>query len=104
MEALRIVGVLLHRIFRLLLFPLCTLLSLFHLSLEFVSFVVCGLSTVLGGGLLIVVLICRFFGDMSNRLFLQTLVFSVLLAVIPRMVTMILEALTVGLEGKLRDI
>lgn len=65
---------------------------------------VCGLSTVLGGGLLIVVLICRFFGDMSNRLFLQTLVFSVLLAVIPRMVTMILEALTVGLEGKLRDI
>lgn len=104
MEALRIVGVLLHRIFRLLLFPLRTLLSLFHLSLEFVSSMVCGLSTVLGGGLLIVVLLCRFFGDMSNRLFLQTLVFSVLLAVIPRMVTMVLEALTVGLEGMLRDI
>ena len=104
MEALRIVGVLLHRILRLLLFPLCTLLSLLHLSLEFVSFVVCGLSTVLGGGLLIVVLSCRFFGDMSNRLFLQTLAFSVLLAVIPRMVTMVLEALTVGLEGMLRDI
>ena len=104
MEALRIVGVLVCRIFRILLFPLRTLLSLFQLSLEFVSSVVCSLSTVLGGGLLIVVFICRFIGDISNRLFLQTFVFSVLLAVIPRMVTMVLEALTVGLEEMLRDI
>lgn len=104
MEALRIVGVLLHRIFRLLLFPLRTLLSLFHLSLEFVSFVVCGLSTVLGGGLLIVVLLCRFFGDMSNRLFLQTLVVSVLLAVIPKVTAMALQALVVGMQGILSEI
>ena len=101
MEALRIVGVLLHRIFRLLLFPLRTLLSLFHLSLEFVS---CGLSTVLGGGLLIVVLLCRFFGDMSNQLFLQTLVVSVLLAVIPKVTAMALQALVVGMQGILSEI
>lgn len=104
MEALRIVGVLLHRIFRLLLFPLRTLLSLFHLSLEFVSFVVCGLSTVLGGGLLIVVLLCRFFGDMSNQLFLQTLMVSVLLAVIPKVTAMALQALVVGMQGILSEI
>ena len=84
MKVFRIIGLIFLLILRIILLPVRALFGLFGLSLDFVGTIVCNIAGLFGTIFLFIVVISRLCGDVTNAVFLEEIIFAVLVVVIPR--------------------
>ena len=104
MKVLCVLGFVLLMMLKIVLLPVRVLLGLLDLSLEFVGRIVCRIGEIFGTIFFLIVVISRIWGDVSNKAFLEGLIFAVLIAVIPRASYILGGSLIAGIQGLLRRI